>query len=205
MTWTWGYRRLAANPNYYNLTATSHRHISDFLSELVEQTLADLTTSKAITVEDESESRSIRLSSDRVLTRLSSRSGHVGAQLGYDQCILPDQYVSLLRPASTCTDVLAVGTVTLDIFSMSLSDKTKLKGLLEIVSSATEFEIVPIRHHEDIYLRKLYDRLPVKLANVDYNSPHFKTNILLQSHFARFVLPADLAADQALVLTKVLK
>lgn len=98
-----------------------------------------------------------------------------------------------------------INYVTVDIFSMSLTEKTKLKGLLEIVSSAAEFENIPIRHHEDIFLRKVYDRVPVKLANVDYDSPHFKTNVLLQAHFARLSLPADLAADQSLILTKVLK
>ena len=95
--------------------------------------------------------------------------------------------------------------MTVDIFSMSLTEKTKLKGLLEIVSTAAEFEVIPIRHHEDVFLRKLYDRVPVKLVKADYNSPYFKTNILLQAHFSRFVLPADLAADQAVILSKVLK
>lgn len=98
-----------------------------------------------------------------------------------------------------------INYVTVDIFSMSLTEKTKLKGLLEIVSSAAEFENIPIRHHEDVFLRKVYDRVPVKLATANYDSPHFKTNILLQAHFARLTLPADLAADQALILTKVLK
>jgi len=98
-----------------------------------------------------------------------------------------------------------VSYVTIDIFSMSLNERTKLKGLLEIVSSAAEFENIPIRHHEDVLLRKVYDRAPVKLANVDYESPSFKTNVLLQAHFARLHLPADLAADQAVILSKVLK
>lgn len=98
-----------------------------------------------------------------------------------------------------------INHVTVDIFSMSLTEKTKLKGLLEIVSSSTEFNSIPIRHHEDAFLRKVYDRVPVKLSTVNYDSPNFKTNILLQAHFARLSLPADLAADQALILTKVLK
>lgn len=98
-----------------------------------------------------------------------------------------------------------INYVTVDIFSMSLTEKTKLKGLLEIVSSAAEFENIPIRHREDVFLRKVYDRVPVKLANVDFESPHFKTNVLLQAHFARLALPADLAADQALILGRVLK
>jgi 3-dehydroquinate dehydratase-2 len=42
LTWTFLYRRLPQNPNFYNLLGTSHRHLSDFLSELVDGTLADL-------------------------------------------------------------------------------------------------------------------------------------------------------------------
>jgi hypothetical protein len=37
---------LTQNPNYYNLHGTSHRHLSDHLSDLVENTLNDLSNSK---------------------------------------------------------------------------------------------------------------------------------------------------------------
>lgn len=40
------YRRMAQNPNYYNLQGVTHRHLSDALSELVENTLKDLENSK---------------------------------------------------------------------------------------------------------------------------------------------------------------
>ena len=53
VTWTMLYRRLAASPNYYNLTGSSHRHLSDHLSELVESTLNDLADSKLIEIEEE--------------------------------------------------------------------------------------------------------------------------------------------------------
>uniref|UniRef100_A0A8C9Z002 U5 small nuclear ribonucleoprotein 200 kDa helicase n=1 Tax=Sander lucioperca TaxID=283035 RepID=A0A8C9Z002_SANLU len=53
LTWTFLYRRMTQNPNYYNLQGMSHRHLSDHLSELVEHTLHDLEQSKCISIEDE--------------------------------------------------------------------------------------------------------------------------------------------------------
>lgn len=53
LTWTFLYRRMAQNPNYYGLQGVTHRHLSDHLSELVEATLSDLEQSKCITIEDE--------------------------------------------------------------------------------------------------------------------------------------------------------
>ena len=38
------------NPNYYNPHNTSHQHVSDHLSELVENTLNDLVNSKCIVI-----------------------------------------------------------------------------------------------------------------------------------------------------------
>jgi pre-mRNA-splicing helicase BRR2 len=95
--------------------------------------------------------------------------------------------------------------MTIEAFSLSLKPKTKLRGLLEIVSSATEFSDVPIRHHEDSLLRKIYEVVQVKVDNPNFNDPHFKTNILLQAHFARLQLPADLESDQRSILLKIMR
>jgi len=46
LIWTSFYRRMTHNPNYYNLHNVSHQHLSDHLSELVENTLSDLVNSK---------------------------------------------------------------------------------------------------------------------------------------------------------------
>ena len=93
---------------------------------------------------------------------------------------------------------------TLQTFTLSLTSRTKLKGLLEIVTSAAEYEDLPIRKHEDVVLKRVYDRVPVKLSETNYESPHFKAFVLLQAHFSRLTLPPDLVTDQTLVLTKVL-
>lgn len=97
-----------------------------------------------------------------------------------------------------------ISFITMQTFLLSLTGKTKLKGILEIVTSATEFEPIPIRRHEDRVLRTIYDNVPVKMSQPNYESPHFKAFTLLQAHFSRMKLVADLATDQTLVLSKVI-
>ncbi|GAK66043.1 sec63-domain-containing protein [Moesziomyces antarcticus] len=166
LTWTLMYRRLQQNPQAYNCQGKSMQHIGDYLSELVETTLADLENSKCIAIEDEMDVSPLNL-------------GMIASYYN-------------------------VSYVTIDVFNMSLKDKTKLRGMLEIVSSAAEFEDLPIRQHEDVLLQRLYDRLPLKLDRLNLLSPYHKVYILLQAHFARLTLPVDLEADQRIVLGKVL-
>ena len=97
-----------------------------------------------------------------------------------------------------------ISYITIQTFLLSLNARTRLKGILEIVTSATEFESIQIRRHEDSVLRRIYDRLPVKLAQAAYESPHFKAFVLLQAHFSRLDLPIDLGRDQEIILSKVL-
>ncbi|KAI8147636.1 Sec63 Brl domain-containing protein [Fennellomyces sp. T-0311] len=166
LTWTLLYRRMAHNPNYYGLSGTSHRHLSDHLSELVENTLNDLQETKCITIEDEMDVSPLNL-------------GMIAAYYN-------------------------IHYTTVDMFSVSLKATTKIKGLLEIVASATEFDNIPIRHHEDGVLKRIYERLPSKLAQPKFNTPRIKTNILLQAHFSRVQLTPDLQSDQSLILGRVI-
>jgi pre-mRNA-splicing helicase BRR2 len=168
LTWTFLYRRMALNPNYYNLQGVTHRHLSDHLSELVENTLNDLQQSKCISIEDDMDVSPLNLG------------------------MIASYYY--------------INYITIEMFSMSLSHNTKLRGLLEILSAAAEFDSVPIRHYEDRVLKKVYERCPVKLTESEkWTDPHMKTNVLLQSHFSRYQLPADLESDQKTILSKILQ
>ncbi|WVF70387.1 hypothetical protein IAT40_005177 [Kwoniella sp. CBS 6097] len=120
-----------------------------------------------------------------------------------DCIIVQDEMDTLPNNLGMIASFYYISYVTVETFSQSIKETTKLKGLLEIVSSAHEFETVPIRHHEDVILQRIYDRVPVKVAKVDYSSPYFKTYLLLQAHFSRMTLPPDLAIDQAAILGKV--
>ncbi|NXD74639.1 U520 helicase, partial [Eolophus roseicapillus] len=167
LTWTFLYRRMTQNPNYYNLQGVSHRHLSDHLSELVEQTLSDLEQSKCISIEDEMDVAPLNL-------------GMIAAYY----------YINY---------------TTIELFSMSLNAKTKVRGLIEIISSAAEYENIPIRHHEDNLLRQLAQKVPHKLPNPKFNDPHIKTNLLLQAHLSRMQLSAELQSDTEEILSKAIR
>ncbi|CAI9566255.1 unnamed protein product [Staurois parvus] len=167
LTWTFLYRRMTQNPNYYNLQGVSHRHLSDHLSELVEQTLSDLEQSKCISIEDEMDVAPLNL-------------GMIAAYY----------YINY---------------TTIELFSMSLNAKTKVRGLIEIISNAAEYESIPIRHREDNLLRQLAQKVPHKLTNPKFNDPHVKTNLLLQAHLSRMQLSAELQSDTEEILSKAIR
>ncbi|KIJ15099.1 hypothetical protein PAXINDRAFT_47924, partial [Paxillus involutus ATCC 200175] len=95
-----------------------------------------------------------------------------------------------------------ISYVTTEVYTLSLKECTKLEGLLEVVSSSAEFEMISICRHENIVLRRIHNRVPVKLERADFEAPRFKTFLLLQAHSSHIQLLADLAADQALVVEK---
>ncbi|GAB1311291.1 Pre-mRNA-splicing helicase BRR2 [Madurella fahalii] len=97
-----------------------------------------------------------------------------------------------------------ISYMTMETFLLSLRQETKLKGILQIVTAATEFESIQIRRHEEAILRRIYDNVPVKMPDPVYDSPHFKAFVLVQAHFSRMNLPIDLAKDQEVILTKIL-
>ena len=46
------YRQMTQNPNYYNLHNVNHQHLSDHLSELVENMLNDLANLRCIAIDE---------------------------------------------------------------------------------------------------------------------------------------------------------
>ncbi|CAJ2650466.1 unnamed protein product [Trifolium pratense] len=162
LTWTFMYRRLTQNPNYYNLQGVSHRHLSDHLSEMVENTLSELEASKCVAIEDDMDLSPLNL----------------GMIASY-------YYISY---------------TTIERFSSSLSSKTKMKVLLEVLSSASEYAHLPIRPGEEEVVRRLINHQRFSFENPEVTNPHVKANALLQAHFSRQFVGGNLSLDQREVL-----
>ncbi|KAK1376653.1 SEC63 domain-containing protein [Heracleum sosnowskyi] len=88
----------------------------------------------------------------------------------------------------------------MELFS-SLTVKTNLKGLLEILASAAEFEVLPVRQGEEELIRKLINQQRFSFDSPKCTDPHVKANALLQAHFSRQLVGGNLAADQKEVLS----
>jgi pre-mRNA-splicing helicase BRR2 len=117
ITWTFMYRRLTQNPNYYNLQGVTHAHLSDHLSETVETIISDLEESRCVAVDEE------------------------GALGGLNLGMIAAYYY--------------IKYTTIELVASSLAPKTKLKGLVEILSSAAEYGELPVRHREDRALKQV--------------------------------------------------
>ena len=62
------------------------------------------------------------------------------------------EFVDLPRVDFTLNELLS--DVTVEVYTLSLKERTKLKGLLEVISSSAEVESIPVRRHEDTLLRR---------------------------------------------------
>uniref|UniRef100_M4C4T1 SEC63 domain-containing protein n=1 Tax=Hyaloperonospora arabidopsidis (strain Emoy2) TaxID=559515 RepID=M4C4T1_HYAAE len=157
LTWTFMYRRFMKNPNYYNLQGATNVHLSDHLSELVETTVNALEESRCIQVVEE-EGDEENEGEERLMPL------NLGMIAAY-------YYIKY---------------VTIELFACSLKADSKVRALLTILSSATEFSDLPSRFGEDNKLEGLAKHLKFPVAaGGDYGQAHVKTNVLLQVHFSK--------------------
>ncbi|CAM9017925.1 unnamed protein product [Wickerhamomyces anomalus] len=179
LTFSYFYRRLQANPSFYGVKDISHVGLSSYLTELVESTLNELSEAKLIELEENDEDEEEEEEEE-------------------------EEEISPLDGALVAS-YHNVSFITMQTFILSLTRKSKLKSILEIITSASEFDSLPIRQHETSILNKIYNRVPIKSSSdANFESPYLKAFILLQAHFSRLNLPPDLASDQRFILEKVL-
>ncbi|SGZ50263.1 CIC11C00000000239 [Sungouiella intermedia] len=177
ITFTLFYRRLAQNPSFYSLVDVTHLGISEYLSDLVENTLNDLSEAGLIEIEDEKDSEESE-ESEEAITPLN------GAMISSHYDV-------------TYTSMKNFG---------ELSGKARLRNIIEAVTSAGEFDDLPARANEYNTLASIASKVPFKLtSDSDFDSPHVKAFLLLQAHLSRIPVKGSLEYDQHKLLGSVLK
>lgn len=173
LTYTFFYRRLVQNPSFYGLKSVGHVEVSEYLSDLVENTLKELSDAGLIEMEEEEEE-------DEEEEEMSPLNG----------AMIASHY--------------NVSFFTMKLFSQ-LSAKSRLREILEVITSATEYELILYRPGDEQTLAQLASVVPFKIgSDVVLESPQTKAFLLVQAHLSRVPLPADLADDQKHILKSMM-
>lgn len=145
---------MTKNPIYYNLSGVTSKHISDHLSDLIEETINELCESKILSSEDID--------------------------------------VSALN-LGMISSFYHISYTTIEIFSTAITNKTKFKGIVEILASSSEFSSLTLRQGESQRLQTLYNKLQRSHLNFDeFHEIAVKVEILLYSYLARLALNNEL-------------
>jgi Sec63 Brl domain len=225
LTYTFFYRRLPQNPNYYNMMGRSHRHIRDHLSELVEDVCtvrappacaaacriccsaclpADLKLNRdALVIASVyqhwcSQPHTMQANSSRSASIRHLLTTHLHVQeLSDAHAILVDESGLGISPENLgiITAYHHISFKTAHTCFEHLNAKSKMKSLLQVLSHATEFDALPIRPGDDVAIARILKHARFAVQST-FADARSKANALLQAHFARTPLRGDLAADQ---------
>eukprot|EP00850_Spirogloea_muscicola_P003370 SM000013S26539 [mRNA] locus=s13:882491:898189:- [translate_table: standard] len=95
---------------------------------------------------------------------------------------------------------------TLALFSSSMHADNTPQQLLQILSGASEFDELPVRHNEDILNGQLASRVRWPVHTKSLEDPHAKANLLFQAHFSQLSLPiSDYITDTKSLLDQSIR
>merc|ERR1719456_1536524 len=175
VTWTYFFRRLTANPSYYDQQAAlleqtdfeKHRDLlASYIERLMNKCLDELIRSGCIELKEGVVNEDGEMSS----------AGVVSTKLG--------------RVAS----LYYLGHRTVAQFQRTLSrEGLSFVELMRVLCECPEYDELPVRHNEDKLNAEFaeYCALEVDLAIQAYDSPHTKAFLLLQAHLWRLQLPLN--------------
>lgn len=166
ITWTFMYRRISQNPNYYNLAGRTGQHINDFLSELIEQTVDDLVKAKCIQYKDEDEMELEPANLGRIAAYYYIKYQTIDL---FSKNLEDDQ-----KKVRFLLEILAKST-EFESIPIRQGEASLLSALIPYITYPME----PAQGEQ----------------RISYNTPEAKTNILLQCHFNRTPLSADFRID----------
>ncbi|XP_021733961.1 DExH-box ATP-dependent RNA helicase DExH14-like isoform X1 [Chenopodium quinoa] len=96
--------------------------------------------------------------------------------------------------------------LTVSMFGSNLGPGLSLEVSLHILSAASEYDELPVRHNEENHNATLAERLPYKVDKNRLDDPHVKANLLFQAHFSQLELPvSDYVTDLKSVLDQSIR
>ncbi|KAK6580622.1 hypothetical protein PZA11_006858 [Diplocarpon coronariae] len=179
LTWTFFFRRLHKNPSYYGLEISAEEH----------------------------NTISAQQSANEYMISMVDKS--LG-ELAESKCleIYPNGDVDP-TPLGKIMSYYYLSHKTIRHLVKHAKRKATFTDVLSWMSSATEYDELPVRHNEDLVNAELAKNLPLSTEAFGYLplwDPHVKAFLLLQAHMSRIDLPiTDYVGDQTSVLDQAIR
>ncbi|KAI1004723.1 putative helicase [Podosphaera aphanis] len=179
LTWTFFFRRLHKNPSYYGLEITADEYNSVTAQNMANEYMISM-VEKSLNELVESACLDMYPNGKVISTPLGKIMSYY-----YLSHRTIRYLVNHAKPDATFEDVLSW------------------------VSSATEYDELPVRHNEDLINTELSRSLPLSIAcfeGLPMWDPHVKAFLLFQAHMSRIELPiSDYVGDQTSVLDQAIR
>jgi antiviral helicase SLH1 len=178
LTWTFFFRRLHKNPSYYGLQISAEEHNTIAAQQLANDFMVDM-VNKSL------------------------------GELMLSKCVevFPNGDVDP-TPLGKIMSYYYLSHKTIRHLVKHAKPKAGLVDVLSWMSSATEYDELPVRHNEDLINAELSDNLRYSgnIFGLPMWDPHVKAFLLLQAHMARVDLPiSDYVGDQTSVLDQAIR
>jgi len=178
LTWTFFFRRLHKNPSYYGLEISAEEH-----NTIAAQQMAN----------------------DFMISMVDKSLG----ELAESKCLelYPNGNVDS-TPLGKIMSYYYLSHRTIRHLIKNAKRDASFQDVLAWMSGATEYDELPVRHNEDLINAELSKNLPLNgddFMQLPAWDPHFKSFLLLQTHFSRLELPiTDYVGDQNSVLDQAI-
>ena len=178
LTWTFFFRRLHKNPSYYGLEISAEDH-----STIVAQ----------------------RVANDYMIEMVTDSLN----ELAKSKCVelFPNGDIDP-TPLGKIMSYYYLSHKTIRHLVKHAKPNVELVDVLSWMSSAIEYDELPVRHNEDLVNDTLSSNLPFpgNTFGLPMWDPHVKAFLLLQAHMSRIELPiADYVGDQTSVLDQAIR
>lgn len=178
ITWTFFFRRLHKNPSFYGLEISAEEHNTIAAQGLANDYMIDLVETSLQALEESS-------------CAAVEPTGEVDP-----------------TPYGKTMSYYYLSHRTIRHLLKNAKRHATFADALSMVSSATEYDELPVRHNEDLINIELAKVLPLDTASFELPmwDPHVKSFLLLQAHFSRIDLPiTDYVGDLNSVLDQSIR
>ncbi len=179
LTWTFFFRRLHKNPSYYGLEISAEEHNTIAAQQMANDYMIELVEKS---LNDLAESKCLEL----------YPNGNVDP-----------------TPLGKTMSYYYLSHKTIRHLVTHAKPNASFADVLFWMSSATEYDELPVRHNEDLINGELAKNLPIDAKSFDglpLWDPHVKSFLLLQAHMSRVELPlSDYIGDSNSILDQSIR